>query len=84
MKTIMFRLLFMLCMSISSTAFSQLILKGIVTDPDGTPLSSVNVQVMGTYITTQTDEKGTFQLKDVSLGKYTLGFSRIGYASNQL
>jgi iron complex outermembrane receptor protein len=84
MKTRMFRLLFMLCMSISTTAFSQLFLKGTVTDSDGTPLSSVNVQVMGSYITTQTDEKGTFQLKDVSLGKYTLGFSRIGYASNQL
>lgn len=67
-------------------AFSQQVrtIEGTVSDPDGTPLSSVNVQLMGSYIKTQTDEKGTFQLKNLAHGAYTIGFSRIGYSSKQV
>jgi iron complex outermembrane receptor protein len=86
MKTRMFRLTFMLCVGFSSIAFSQLKpkIEGLVSDPNGLPLSSVNIQLMESYLKTQTDDKGLFQFTDLTLGTYSIRFTRLGYASKEL
>jgi iron complex outermembrane receptor protein len=48
------------------------------------PLSYVNVFIQETSLGTLTDDKGSFLLDSICVGKYDLIFSRIGYESKKI
>jgi TonB-linked SusC/RagA family outer membrane protein len=56
---------------------------GIVTDPDGKPISGVSVEVKGIKQGTETDVNGIFKLKGVSASA-VLVFSSVGYEKQEI
>ncbi len=78
-------LIVMLVLSVSVKTYSQQptqTIRGIVIDnASNTPLAFANVVIINSnpLIGTTTDFNGNFQLKNVSVGRYNLKFSRIGY-----
>ena len=80
---------FCLCISIiflfSVQNFGQTVrqtLRGRVIDADSkSPLAGVAVQISETNYTAQTDADGSFVIQKVSVGRYTLQFSLLGYGS---
>ena len=66
---------------ISSTIFSQL--KGSVVDVKGNPISFANIYVQDTYISTSTNDKGSYTLNIKKAGKYTILYQYLGYKTNK-
>ncbi|MCX6224335.1 MAG: TonB-dependent receptor [Bacteroidia bacterium] len=60
-------------------AFAQLTITGTVTDEQDQPLAGANVVVDQTFLGEMTKHDGTFLLKNLPPGKYTLFFSFVGY-----
>lgn len=60
------------------TVFAQTVVKGRITDPDGSPLSGVSVKVAGTQEGTMTANDGTFSLPVKDLNTM-LEISYVGY-----
>ncbi|HEX2533950.1 MAG TPA: carboxypeptidase regulatory-like domain-containing protein, partial [Chitinophagaceae bacterium] len=60
-------------------------LRGQVVDPAlGTPVAGATVQLAGTSFTTLTGKDGSFRLRNVPVGKYTLQVTHAGMRSVQL
>src|SRR5438128_12154729 len=56
-------------------------IQGTVVDArDGTALSRVGVRIQDTGITTQTDDRGRFELSGVPAGAHDLYVSAVGFA----
>ncbi|WP_161964085.1 SusC/RagA family TonB-linked outer membrane protein [Chitinophaga flava] len=64
--------------SASATQQSSLLIKGIVTDEKGTPLTGVTIRIKGTPLGTSTDANGRFQLSVPANSSKILVFSYIG------
>jgi len=58
---------------------SNSIIKGRVTDINGSALHGAGIIIENTLLGLQTDDDGTYLIKDLKDGKYTLRFSFIGY-----
>lgn len=54
-------------------------IQGGVKDPDGDPLSHVNIGVLGSTSGTTADDKGRFTLYGLPAGEHRLKVSRVGY-----
>jgi len=59
-------------------------IQGIVSDPDGNPLSLVNVAILNQTTGTVTGADGRFTLKLSSVKSVVLQFSRVGYTRRQV
>lgn len=53
---------------------------GTVATPDGTPVASARVRLIGTALTTVADAKGGFRLSGVPAAAHTLDVRMVGYA----
>ncbi len=72
-------LLALMLFGITSAAFSQGTIKGMVTDDQGAPLPGANVFIKGTTLGTISDMDGNYQLDNVPAGNNTLVVSFIGF-----
>lgn len=64
------------------TASSQVRISGKVTDAGGKGITGISVIIRNTEFGAYTNEEGSYQINaDLKAGKYTLGFSGIGYKS---
>ena len=63
----------------STTLFSQITIKGIVTGEKNEPIIGANVFLKDTYDGTSTGEDGTFEFSTLETGPQTLIISYIGY-----
>lgn len=70
----------LLSLTISGTAFADIVCRGQVVDDNGEPLIGVTVQVPGTKLGTQTDVEGYFNLKVPDKTK-VLDLTYVGYKS---
>jgi Carboxypeptidase regulatory-like domain len=60
-------------------------LKGKVTaKTDGTPIKGATVNVVEANLTVLTDAKGNYLVKPIVVGKYTVKFSAVGFASKEI
>lgn len=75
------KLLFVVPLFFSITAFSQII-TGTVTDDNKNPISNVTVQVKGTSRTSQTDQAGKYSI-DASANDVLI-FSSVGFAKQEV
>lgn len=84
MKFLFITVFFLLLISfdISSQAPLKQTIRGIVSDKNSrTPLTGVNIVLLNTNPLTGTtsNEHGEFKMQDVTVGKYSISFSFIGY-----
>ena len=83
MKTMLKKMLFFMLM-LPLGVLAQNTLKGkVVNSSNGQPLASVTVSVKGTATATQTDDSGSFVLKNIKNGA-TLNFAFIGFKAESL
>lgn len=69
---------------LTQTGFTQTFeITGRVTDPEFTPIPGVNVYLVNTTFGDATNEKGIFQIKNISAGNYELEISAIGYSKKR-
>ncbi len=73
----------LLCLS-SSVAFAQTGgLRGKITSSEGNPVESVTVQLKGTRYGAMSTAEGTYELKNIKAGDYTLQISLIGLETRE-
>lgn len=83
MKTMLKKMLFFMLM-LPLSVLAQNNIKGkVVNNSNGQPLAGVTVSVKGTSTATQTDNSGSFVLKNIKNGA-TLNFNYIGYKAESL
>lgn len=76
-------LVLLFCGLLSARGQNSILLTGVVTDENNTPLSGINVQMQGTQSGTQTDLNGSFKLQTTIVsGK--LAFSATGYLRQEV
>lgn len=74
---------FALLFSITTTAFAQTTVSGLITDK-GSPLPGVGVQIKGTKISTVTDNNGKYSINVPNAATDILIFSYIGYTAQEI
>lgn len=80
----LFSLLIGLFMYVSADSALGQVITGSVADAEtGLPLISANILVLGTAIGSATDTDGSFEIRELSPGTYTLRISFIGYAAQE-
>lgn len=68
-----------------ATSFAQNgTLSGSVVSSDNTPLEAVTITVNGTKFGTQTDSQGSFEIKNLKSGNYTLKASFVGFKTKEV
>jgi iron complex outermembrane receptor protein len=77
---VLFTLLFLFC---SVLTYAQSI-HGRVVDPEGKPIAGVSVRILNEQKTTQTDELGHFESKNILNREVTIRFTALGYAAQQV
>lgn len=82
-KRFCFLLATILCLPVLLFAAEGRVTGKVHDEQDNTPLTGVNVQVVGTNVGTSTDFEGDYTL-GLEDGTYTLRFSYIGYAAKQV
>lgn len=79
------RLFFLLCISVlvnfTSQAQTTLNVTGKVTNTKGEILSNVNLEVLNSGLSSQSDKNGQYQIVFLKAGKYQIAFSAVGYAT---
>ncbi len=73
-----------LCLLITSICFAQTNISGTVKDGTGETLAGVNIQVKGLVVGTISDTQGNFSLTVHQAPPFTLVFSFVGYASQEV
>ncbi|MFA6129010.1 MAG: TonB-dependent receptor [Bacteroidales bacterium] len=68
---------------VALAASAQLTITGKVTDEQDQPLAGANVLIDHTFMGVMTKDDGTFLLKSVPPGKYTLIFSFVGFQKQE-
>lgn len=81
MKPILFLCSLMICTAIHAQSGS---LNGKVTDSKNKPLSNVNIAISHTSLGTTTNETGDYVISNLAPGTYTLTFSMVGFATQQV
>ncbi len=79
---IVFSLILLMSLSLSSFAQQMIRVTGKVTGPDNTPLAGTSVQVKGQSSGTSTDEQGNFSISAIKGA--TLVFSNVGYNQREV
>ena len=79
----MHRLVFILLMSVPLVAQTYSI-SGLVTDPDGKPVSEVHVTLTPGFFTLYTSQDGSFRFDGLFPGSYTLAFQHIGFLTSRV
>ncbi len=75
---------FLLISNLSLSYAQRGSIRGVVHDMNtGRPLGGVNVLLKGTTFGAATSDSGSFAIDNVSIGKYTIVVSRIGYRTHQ-
>ncbi len=69
---------------LANAATSQTVLKGIIKDSVGSPLSGASVQVIGTNAFTLANDKGEFALATKSVPPFTIQVSSVGFRQQDL
>ncbi|MDQ3047464.1 MAG: TonB-dependent receptor [Bacteroidota bacterium] len=65
-------------------SFSQFRISGEIKDHQtGLPVAGVRIQAVNTFLTTQSDSSGTFEISKLKPGSYILQFSFIGYQTRK-
>src|SRR5690606_35044543 len=82
-KRFCFLLATILCLPVLLFAAEGRVTGKVHDEQDNTPLTGVNVQVVGTNVGTSTDFEGDYTL-GLEDGTYTLRFSYIGYTEKQI
>ena len=75
----MLQKLFLFVLLISSSLSAQIV--GKVTDPNGEPLSYVNIYLQNSYTGTTSNEDGNYSLNISQQGEYRIVFQFLGYKS---
>ncbi len=60
------------------------VLSGKITDSDGKPIPSANVHIEGTELSNKADKDGSYIIRKIPKGKYTIICSAIGYKSKKI
>lgn len=81
MRTLSFLLLLL---SVSLGSFAQVVVKGMVTDKKGEPLTGANVFIKGSYDGTAVNHNGSFALSTSAKGKQVLVATFIGYVTQEV
>lgn len=76
-------LCFILFAQTSAFAQQKTIIKGIIRSENGEALENVSVQLKGTKIGTLTDAQGSYEIKNINLGNYTLRISTLGHTTKE-
>ena len=79
----MHRLVFILLTSVPLVAQTYSI-SGLVTDPDGKPVSEVHVTLTPGFFTLYTSQDGSFRFDGLFPGSYTLAFQHIGFLTSRV
>jgi iron complex outermembrane receptor protein len=79
------RLFFLLCIAVLGNLTGQaqtvLSISGKVTNAKGEILSNVNLEVLNSGLSSQSDKNGQYQIVFLKAGKYQIAFSAVGYAT---
>jgi len=67
----------------STFLMAQSTISGKINDESGSPLTGVNIQLLGTEINAKTDTEGFYQIENLSNGRYTIEVSLEGYISKK-
>jgi TonB-dependent receptor len=85
MKISFQKILLMALLLISTSAFAQGTLRGVVTDTlDRSPLVGANVYLIGTALGSATNLEGEYRIDRIPAGAYTLRVSYIGYRTRMI
>ena len=79
----MHRLVLILLMSVPLAAQTYSV-SGLVTDPDGKPVSEVHVTLTPGFFTLYTSQDGSFRFEGLFPGSYTLAFQHIGFLTSRV
>ncbi|MBK9211750.1 MAG: SusC/RagA family TonB-linked outer membrane protein [Saprospiraceae bacterium] len=83
MKKSLFEKIFLFFMLlVSSYAFGQGTVKGVVKGDDGVELIGVSISVLGTDLGSISDENGFYSISDIPSGKVRLEYTYIGYETS--
>lgn len=83
MKFLKFTIIFLLL--VTKSAFTQYSISGIITNKDnGKGLPGAHIILEGTFLATTSQSDGTFLLKDIKQGSYTLKVSYIGFVTQKI
>lgn len=74
---------FLLFVQTSVLAQQKTTIKGTVTAVNGEALENVSVQLRGTKIGALTDSQGSYEIKNINLGKYTIRVSALGHTPKE-
>lgn len=74
-------ILYVLIMFLSVVKVNGQTVKGKITDHNLKPLSGATIHLLNTTTSTLSNDQGTFAIKNVAAGKYTISISAIGYAT---
>lgn len=83
MKTRMMRLLWTITLVIPIGIQAQNSIKGTVFNESGEPLPHAKITIVGTYNGAYTDEEGTFIIRKIENGSYSLRTSLLGYEEKE-
>ncbi|WP_406682818.1 TonB-dependent receptor [Seonamhaeicola sp. MEBiC1930] len=79
------QLTFILFFALNLYVFSQTYsVKGVVTDNTGNSLIGVNAMLKSTSLGAQTDENGSFEIKNLDSGDYKLVISYLGFKTKEI
>jgi outer membrane receptor for ferrienterochelin and colicins len=76
--------IFLLYFSIFSIVIGQSVIRGIIVDVQGLPVTGANVYLKGTVMGAASDGQGRFQIVDAPHGEYALIISVIGYQLREI
>ena len=71
--------IYLLLVLLSGSSLAQVMVTGTLTDTDNNPISGANIYLDGTVLGTASDNSGSFIIRNVPQGEYTLIISFIGY-----
>jgi iron complex outermembrane recepter protein len=69
---------------VSSTAFAQSVVTGVIKDSDGTAVTGATVQIKGTTIYSVTDTGGKFSVAAQKVLPFTIRVSSVGYKLQEI
>lgn len=79
MNKLSFLLLFITIALFQFTASSQNSIQGSIRDMKGAPVQNANISLSKNNITSSSNKKGVFTIKNISKGSYTITISHIGF-----
>lgn len=79
-----FIMVFMMFSGIIAFAQNSGSVSGKITDSENNPLENVQINISSSKLSTQTDSNGTFELKNIAAGNYSMRISMLGFKSKEV